>query len=88
MKKVVIPCFYNNPQLNTKQRLEIGIEEVSDDELLQRDVMFYQINNVGPRVDSNNVVCGSIIHSGNTEYESPLSKHEVDSLIQKAFGND
>jgi len=84
-KKIIIPCFYNNPELQTKQRTEIGIDDISDDELLERDVFFYSIDNVGPRLDDNGIVCGSIIHSGNTEYESPLLKHEVDEIIRKTF---
>lgn len=84
-KKIVIPCFYNNPDLQTKQRSQMGCDDVSDDELIERDVLFYNIDNVGPRLDNDGIVCGSIIHSGNTEYESPLLKHEIDEIIRKTF---
>lgn len=84
-KKIVIPCLYNNPELETYNRANLANEEISDEELLERDVYFYQISCVAPRVSSDGIVIGTIIYSGNNEYISLLLKHEVDEIIRKTF---
>lgn len=85
VKKIVIPCLYNNPELQTYERNEICNEEVPDDQLIERDVFFYNIQNIGPRLDKDGIVIGTIIWSGTNEYVSRLSRYEIDEIIRKTF---
>lgn len=82
--KISIPCLFHNKELNTFQREEMG-ETVSDDELLEREIFFYNIDVISPRCDDEGVVIGSIIYSGGRDYISQLTKHQIDEIIQKVL---
>ena len=71
-----IPCLFNNPELNTYQLGQIGVD-VNDDDLIVRDVYFITIDNISPRINDDNIVCGSIVSSGGSSYYSLLPMEEI-----------
>ena len=81
-KKIGIPCLFHNKELNTFQREEIG-ETIPDDELLEGEIFFYNIDVISPRCDDEGIVIGSILYSGGRDYISKLTKHQIDEIIQK-----
>lgn len=83
-KKIAIPCLFHNLELNTFQREEMG-ETVPDYELIEREIFFYNIDVISPRVDDHGIVIGSILYSGGRDYITQLTKHQVDEIIQKVL---
>lgn len=78
---IAIPCLYNNPENNTYQLAELGVD-IDDSDLLVRDIYFINIDNVQHRVDEVGNIIGSIIVSGGFEYYSLLSAERVLDLIE------
>lgn len=59
--KLSIPCLFNNPEKNTHEHSELGIN-VPDSDLIEREITFYNIDVLVPRI-SGNKVSGTIIYA-------------------------
>lgn len=77
--KITIPCLFNNPEKNTHEHSELGID-VPDSDLIERNITFYNIDCLVPRI-SGNKVSGTIIYSGRTMAHTLWSMKSIEKLI-------
>jgi hypothetical protein len=77
-----IPCLFNNPEKNTHEHNELGLD-VSDSDLIQRTCYFYRIDSLCPRLRGLKIA-GSVIYSGGVCYHSLLSMDEIHKIIMRA----
>ena len=77
-----IPCLFNNPENNTYDLNQMGID-VPDEDFIVRDVYFFVIDNISPRVFDDMTINGSVISSGGSSYYSLLKVEEIVEKIGK-----
>lgn len=87
MFKVEIPVYYHTKETLSKEDMGISVD---DNEMRVGLMTFYNIDVVEQAVDEDTLkpVAHAAVLAGGKFFTSPLSKEEVEELIEKAHGNN